>query len=105
MAAGIPLLMIRYNILLSHVSICVVAASFTCLSGVKAFSMGSLITDRSEEESCDARDGVAPKCYQITIELTMTMDGEDCKLWPQICKKEVYHLKNTKIYFLQYLSI
>merc|ERR1712136_187354 len=50
---------------------------FTCVSGVKSYANGRLMSDTSEFETCQDRGyGSAPReCYQVSMETTMNANG------------------------------
>ena len=54
-----------------------ILSDFTCVSGVKSYANGRLMSDTSEFETCQDRGyGSAPReCYQVSMETTMNANG------------------------------
>lgn len=49
---------------------------FTCLSGVKSYATGRLMSDTTELERCEVRSYSTPhRCYQLSLEMTMRTGG------------------------------
>lgn len=44
---------------------------FTCISGVKSYANGRIVSDTTELETCVTRGRYSPKCYQLSLEMTM----------------------------------
>jgi len=49
---------------------------FTCISGVKSYADGRLMSDTTEYEKCEVRSYSTPhKCYQLSLDMTMRTGG------------------------------